>query len=155
MILSRILKDREYINVATADASGRPNAAPKFILKYEKPFIYLVDFITATTVANLRQNPRVSLAFMDLDNLEGYRLNGSVEIVEEGADYERLAEEVRQKLMRLSVDRIIEAGRTGKKDSHFEIEFPDRFLVYRITIEDVSRIGAGGDLYREGIETVL
>ncbi len=53
MILSRILRDREYINVATADASGRPNAAPKFILKYEKPFIYLVDFITATTVANL------------------------------------------------------------------------------------------------------
>ena len=78
IITADILKGREYISVATADKDAKPNAAPKFLLKFEKPYLFLIDYSFATTTENLRVNPRAALSFMDLENLEGYRLYGSV-----------------------------------------------------------------------------
>lgn len=146
-----LLKDREFLTIATADKAGLPNAAPKFLLKLDLPHIYLVDYTIAQTAENLRTNPRASLALMDIENLQGYRLRGSVALVESGAEFKRLAEELQKKIVRLSADRVIEATHTGKKYSHFELEIPDEFIVIKFKAEDVAKIGARGSLYRESV----
>lgn len=40
-----LLKKREFIDVASCDFTARPNVAPKFLLKLQGDFIYLVDYI--------------------------------------------------------------------------------------------------------------
>ena len=149
IITPELLKGREFVSVATADKDAKPNAAPKFLLKFEKPHLYLVDYSFATTTENLRTNPRAALSFMDLENLEGYRLFGSTELIERGKEFEKLAKEVERKNIQLSADRVIEATRTGKKYKHFALERPDKFVVIKFKIEEATRIGARGDFYRE------
>jgi len=147
--IARLLKGRAFLSLATADTMGKPNAVPKFFLKFDPPCIYLIDYTIARTVENLRSNPRGSIALMDLEILEGYRINGSVELFESGSEFEKLSKELGKKLLKLSADRVIEAVKTGKKAEHFELELPDKFIVIEFKIEDVVKIGPRGDLYRE------
>ena len=152
--LSELLKNRIFLNVATADNSGQPNAAPKFILKYETPHLYLIDYVMVKTIQNLRVNPRVSLSFMDINNLEGYRLNGTAELIESGEIFDTLSGEFQKKILRLSADRLIEGVRTGKKTEHYELEMPDKFIIIKAQLAEVTRIGSGGDLYRESGQAI-
>ncbi len=147
--IARFLKNRTFVNLATADKEGQPNAVPKFYLKFEPPHIYLIDYTIARTVNNLRANPRASIPLTDLENLEGYRINGSVELIEKGSEFGVLAKELSKKLVHLSADRVIEAVRTGKKSQRFEMELPDKFIAIKFKIEDIVKIGPQGDLYRE------
>ena len=65
--IKELLENREFISVATCDFKGRPNAAPKFFLKFEHNFIYLVDYTIGMTWENLKVNPKASLSLMDPD----------------------------------------------------------------------------------------
>ena len=149
IITADILKGREYISVATADKDAKPNAAPKFLLKFEKPYLFLIDYSFATTTENLRVNPRAALSFMDLENLEGYRLYGSVELIERGVEFKRLSKEVERKNIQLSADRVIEGARTGKKYKHFALERPSKFVIIKFKIEEATKIATRGDFFRE------
>ena len=42
MLIEPLLKGRTFLSVATADKTGRPNAAPKFLLKFEKQQVLLL-----------------------------------------------------------------------------------------------------------------
>ncbi len=147
--LSKLLRAREFVSFATADLSGQPNAAPKLLLKFEKPHVYLIDYSVAKTVENLRANPKAALSLMDLENLEGYRMIGPAELIENGEAFEHFSRELEKKLIQLSATRVIEGSRTGKKYAHYELEISDKFVVIKFKIEEVTKIGTQGNLYRE------
>src|SRR3989338_2028990 len=92
-----ILKNRAFVSVATADKSGNPNAAPKFLLKIDKRFVYLIDYTMGRTAENLKANPKASLSFMDIDNLVGYRIDGHVHLVSKGDEYDEILRELEKK----------------------------------------------------------
>ena len=144
-----LLKKREFVHLATATKDGDPNAAPKFLLKVEKPHIYLLDYSYGRTYKHLKENPRASLSFMDMDDLKGYRIYGKVELIEKGKDYKALAKEVEKKVIRLSAERVIEGSRTGKRYEHYELEIPDKFVVIKFKIEETTTIGTNGNFFRE------
>jgi len=147
--LSKLLRTREFVSFATADMQGQPNASPKLLLKFEKPYVYLIDYSFGRTVENLKVNPKAALSLMDLENLEGYRICGPAELIETGEEFERTAKELGKKLIQLSANRVIEGSRTGKKFSHYELEIPNKFVVIKFKAEEVLKIGTRGDLYRE------
>ena len=144
-----LLEEREFVSVATVNKDGRPNAAPKFILKIEPPFVYLVDHIIGQTYENIQANRYVSISFMDSENLEGYRLNGQADIIKDGKAFETLSLELHRRFVKLSASRVIEGVKTGKKNEHFEIEMPDKFVILKIRVEEATKIGSQGDLWKE------
>lgn len=147
--ISEFLKSREFISVATCDLNGRPNAAPKFLLKIEDNLIYLIDYSFSRTLDNLRINPKVSLSFMDTDNLTGYQINGSVRIIDKGQEYNNILHELRAREINLSVKRIIEGVYREKTHKSFEVAIPENVTVFKVSIEEVVEIGPRGDLKRE------
>lgn len=147
----KLLKTREFISVATCDLEGHPNAAPKFFLKVEDGFIYLVDYIIGRTYNNIKLNPRVSLSFVDSKTLTGYQINGSVEIISKGKIYEKLCEEMRDRAIRLTTQHIIEHIRGKEKQDDFEVSISDKFVIFKIKIEEVTKIGPKGDLERDKV----
>jgi len=149
--IAKLLENREFVDVATCDFSGRPNAAPKFILKFENNFIYLVDYTIGTTWENLKINPRVSLSFMEPDTLVGYQINGSVEIIDKGPEYNSLLSEFKRKEIDLSIKRVIEGVYRGKGHKTFEVSLPERFVVFKVKLEDIAEIGPRGELKREKV----
>jgi uncharacterized pyridoxamine 5'-phosphate oxidase family protein len=149
--IGELLKDKEFISVATCDSRCQPNAAPKFILKLTGSHIYLVDYTIGKTWENLTVNPLASLSFMDTDKLIGYQLNGPVEIIERGPEYEKLQEEFLQKEISLSTKRIIEGIYRGKKHETFEVSIPERFVIFKMKIAEIVEIGSRGELKREKV----
>ena len=144
--LQSLLKGKEFISLATASLEGEPHATPKFIFKIKKRFIYLIDYAIAKSATNLRQNPRAALSFMDLTNLEGYRISGSAQVIENGKVFDRIVKEFDKKLIKLSADRFIEGMKTGKKHEHYELEIPRRFVVIKIIAQEMVKVGRNGEL---------
>jgi predicted pyridoxine 5'-phosphate oxidase superfamily flavin-nucleotide-binding protein len=144
-----LLGKRKFVSVATATPDGHPNTAPKFFFRAKGDFIYLIDYVLGKTVTNLKENPRVSVSFMDTDNLEAYRLNGAAELIEKGRVFEKVLKEWDKKLVKMAADRVIDAVRTGKKRGHYELEMAERFIVLKIKIESIIKIGRRGDIWKE------
>ena len=149
--VSDFLKAREFVSIATCNLSGRPNAAPKFILKIESNFIYLVDYAFGRSYENIKINPRVSLSFVDIENLKGYQINGSVELVEKGPAHEKIAMELTQRVISLSTDRIIKGVSSGRHHENFEVAIPKKFAIFKVKIEEVVEMLYHGGLNREKI----
>lgn len=147
--IRQLLEKREFVSIATATLKGEPNTAPKFFFRTKGNFIYLIDYVVGQTVANLKENPRASISFMDLESLEAYRLNGTAKIIDEGKVFNKFFEEWNKKLIRFSTDRVLEAVRTGKKSHHFELEMAEKFVVLKIKVENAIKIGRRGEIWRE------
>ncbi len=152
MILEKIqslLRKRSFLSVATASKNCEPHAAPKFVLKLSEGDLFLIDYAIAKTAENIRANPRVSVSFMDLDELEGYRLSGPASLVEDGPEHEVLLKEFDQRLLKLSADRFIEGMKSGKQTGHYELEIPNKVIVIKVKVDEVVRIGRQGELFKE------
>jgi predicted pyridoxine 5'-phosphate oxidase superfamily flavin-nucleotide-binding protein len=147
--ISELLQSKEFISVATSSLSGKPNAAPKFFLKVEGNFVYLIDYTRGKTWENLRINPHVSLSFMDTDALIGYQINGSVELIEKGPTYEKISSELTTKEIDLSTKRIIEGVSQGKKHKSFEVGLSDKVIIIKVAIKEIAGIGPDGEIKRE------
>jgi len=146
-----LLKTREFVSVATCDLEGRPNAAPKFVLKLENNLIYLVDYSIGRTSRNLRINPRISISFMDSDSLMGYQLNGSVKVIDSGSEYDLLVKDLTKKTVDLSTRRIIEGVTKGKGHLSFEVNIPEIFVIFKVKVDEIVEIASSGTLRTEKI----
>ncbi|MFH0855359.1 MAG: pyridoxamine 5'-phosphate oxidase family protein [Candidatus Omnitrophota bacterium] len=146
-----LLKNREFVSVATCDLEGRPNAAPKFVLKVDSNFVYLVDYSVGRTSRNLAVNPRISISFMDNDTLMGYQLNGPVELIKKGQEYDALVRDLLQKELELSTRRIIEGVTKGKPHEGFELSLSERFVMFKVKVEEIVEIASSGTLKTEKI----
>ena len=146
-----LIESRDFISVATSDLDNRPNAAPKFLLKIQGNFIYLVDYSVARTYQNLIVNPRVSLSFFENSTLIGYQINGRVEIIANGDEYASVLNELRAKEIDLSTKRVIDGVTSGKAHQAYEVTIPDEFVILKIEIEDIVEISPSGTLKREKV----
>ena len=147
--IAELLEKREFVSVATATPDGEPNTAPKFFFRAKGNFMYLLDYVLGKTVTNLKENPRVSVSFMDMDSLEAYRLNGTAELIGEGRIFEKILKEWDKKLIRMATNRVIEGVRTGKSHGHYELEMGEKFIALKIKISSVIKIGRRGDIWKE------
>jgi len=144
-----LLKDREFISVASCDLRARPNAAPKFLLKIEDRYMYLVDYSIGRTWENLKANPRLSLSFADVDTLYCYQINGSVEIIDSGPEYELIAQELLKKQVDLSIRRIMEGLTTQRTHRSFEAGIANRFVIFKVKIREIAETAPTGTVKRE------
>ena len=146
-----LIESREFISVGTANLEAKPNAAPKFLLKVEGDYIYLVDYIIGSTFQNLQVNPKVSLSFLDADTLMGYQINGSVEIIESGPEYAVVLKELRDKQIDLSIKRVIEGVTKGQAHKAYEVTIPEQFVILKVKVEEIVHIQPTGTLKREKV----
>lgn len=147
--LFEFLKTKEFISVATCDFQGRPNVAPKFLLKTHENALYLVDYVVGKSYRNLKINPRACLSVMNTDELTGYQVHGSVELIEGGKEHKSLYQEFLDKEISLSTKRVIEGVGRGETHRSFELSFAEKVVIFRITIEEVVEIHLSGELKRQ------
>lgn len=150
--VATLLEKRHFLSVATASPDGEPNVAPKFFFRAKGVFLYLVDYVVGKTIVNLKENSRVSVSFMDLETLEAYRLNGKAKLIDENQKaFKAILKEWDKKLIEMTTARILEGLRSGKRHHHYELEMGERFMVIKIKIENVIKIGRRGDIWKEAV----
>lgn len=148
-------KRKEYVYVGTINPNGRPSVAPKFLIKVEKDFFYLADFVIGNTWKNLKINPVACLSIVNLEDQTGYQINGSAQLIERGAEYRAIIKDLHRREMFFSVERFIDGLHREKRTQNFEIVFPEKKLgVIKIKIEEIVRIEPSGKLKRTGRSSV-
>ena len=146
-----LLESKEFISVATCDLESRPNAAPKFLLKVEASYIYLVDYIIGHTFRNLKINPRISLSFFDNNTLVGYQINGKVQIIDRGPEYLAALNDLARKEIDLSTTRIIDGVIKGQAHKTYEVAASKQFVILKVKVEEIVQIHSSGRLQREKV----
>jgi predicted pyridoxine 5'-phosphate oxidase superfamily flavin-nucleotide-binding protein len=147
--ISRLLHHRPFLTICTCDLNHIPNAAPKLILKYDNSHVYLVDYTFGRTWNNLKSNPQASLSLMDLDNLTGYQINGTVEIITDGEIYSKALDELEERKISLTVERIVQGVQRGAKHDSFEMQIPKNLVIFKIKIEEIAEMTPTGQIIRE------
>lgn len=110
--------------VATASPDGMPNVGPKrstHVLDDEH--LAFFELTGGRTWENLQRNPRVAVAVVDRDKMQGYRFNGKAEMLTEGELFEgakKLAEMMKMPVppkaaVKVKVDEIFNLGAGGMK----------------------------------------
>jgi predicted pyridoxine 5'-phosphate oxidase superfamily flavin-nucleotide-binding protein len=80
-----LIEKQKLCFVATADKNGRTNVSPKgSIYVVDDETLAFADLYSQKTRENLKVNPNVALAVVDLKALKGYQFKGKAEILEEG-----------------------------------------------------------------------
>ena len=143
-----LLEKREFVSVATCDFKGRPNAAPKFVLKVENDCVYLIDYTIGTSWKNLKINSRISMSLTDIRTLKGYQLNGSVKIITRGKLYDKMRAEMMDKEVRLTTQRIIDEVRGHPTHETFEVSISEKFIIFEVRIDEVVEMDIYGGLMR-------
>ena len=92
------------------------------------------------------------LNILDLNTFFGYKLNGEAEIIESGDIYDECLKDLQRREIQLSVERVIEAVRSDDARKVFELEIPEKFLVYKIKIKEGVEITPRGELKRESLQ---
>ena len=129
-----------FISVSTSDSQGNPNSACKLLVKIESDYLYLFDYPAWRTWQNLKQNPKVSMSLLDERQLKCYKINGTVEIIEEGAIHDSMREDIEQKNTDITTKHIIEAVRGDKEQKLFEDQTSEKFILYKIKVEKLDEM---------------
>lgn len=145
------LEQREFVYLATSDASGRPYVAPKFLIKIASENVYLADFVLGRTIQNLKGRPEASLSIINMDTLIGHQMNGLAEVFEGGDEYKKMLPEIEKRQLYFSVERVVEGVRAGKKHPHFEVGFPSRLAVIKFTIKEIVNIAPDGHVEKQEV----
>ena len=89
--MKQVVEQQRLAFVATVCADGTPNLSPKGTISVlDDDHLMFADIRSPGTVANLRGNPSVEVNVVDPFVRKGYRFKGQAEVLEAGADFERL-----------------------------------------------------------------
>lgn len=90
---------KEYIDksilcwLATSTAEGQPNVSPKEVFTfYGDEHLLVANIASPGTVRNIRENPRVSISFVEIFLQKGFQLKGEAELIKKNAaEFEELS----------------------------------------------------------------
>ena len=132
----KILRRDKYmfVSVSTSDLKGNPNSAFKLLVKCEGNYLYIFDYPAWRTWKNLKENPKISISFMDDVELKNYKINGTVEIIEKGPFHDKMRDDIEQKRTDITVKHIVESVQKEKDYRIFESEMTKKFVLYQIKV---------------------
>jgi hypothetical protein len=150
-MIQKLLENKKFVFLATADLTGRPNVAPKFLVKLERHDLYLVDYVLGTTWENINVNAKAAISFLDSETLRGYLLRGTARALLAGKEFDEIIREFQDKQLSLIAERVAEGVSRAKKHKDFGIALPEKGGVIKFHIDEFVEIGSSGKLKAEKI----
>lgn len=110
--------------VATADATGEPNVSAKGSIRVlDEEHLAFADIRSLRTRQNLKENTRVCVLVLNVQERHVYQLNGGAEYITSGPLYDQITEGLRRVaptipapagIVKIRVDEIREFGGSRK-----------------------------------------
>lgn len=94
--------------VATASADGWPNVVPiGFVELVDDETIWIADNFMKKTLANIRENPKMSVYVWGPETKGCFQIKGEVELKTEGPEFAKMQETVRAKMAQAPAKGLI------------------------------------------------
>lgn len=92
--VKKIISEVRPAMVATASKDGKPNVSPRGSFRVlDDEQVIFTDGGRMYTLANIRENPKVSAIVYNAETRQGCRIWGTAEILESGEIFDRMAAE--------------------------------------------------------------
>lgn len=79
----RFFQRQHFTTISTIDADGNPHSSCKGIVSIDgNGQVYLLDLYRGRTYDNLKQNPHISVTYVDEHKFRGYSLKGKAKIIQ-------------------------------------------------------------------------
>jgi predicted pyridoxine 5'-phosphate oxidase superfamily flavin-nucleotide-binding protein len=89
--------------IATASKDGKPNVSAKGSFRVlDDDHVVFADIGSPRTVANLRENPQVSILVVDPKSMRGCRIWGKGEILDSGELFDQMSKEFAPRNMKIN-----------------------------------------------------
>lgn len=147
--IKKLMDAQQFLNLATANKDAVPNVAPKFMLSYTDTEIVLADYTIAKTFENIKVNPIVAIPVMDELTLNGYQIKGRARLVIDGKEHKKLYTAMQEKIVKLSVERIVRGIHAGRESANFEVCLPEKMTFIVVTVHTLTEIHCTGSLSHE------
>jgi predicted pyridoxine 5'-phosphate oxidase superfamily flavin-nucleotide-binding protein len=96
--MRRLVEAQQLGFIATVTPDGTPNLSPKGTTAVlDDDHLVFADVRSPRTVANLRANPAIEINVVDVLTRKGFRFRGEARIVDDGDEFERLADFYRRR----------------------------------------------------------
>lgn len=94
--------------VATASKEGWPNVVPiGFVELVSDDTIWVVDNFMKKTLANIQENPKISIYIYGPETKGCYQIKGEVELKTSGPEFEKMQETVRSKMAQAPAKNLL------------------------------------------------
>lgn len=94
--------------VATASKDGWPNVVPiGFVELVDDETIWIADNFMQKTLANVRENPKVSIYVWGPETKGCFQVKGDVEVRSEGPEFEKMQLTVRSKMAKAPAKNLL------------------------------------------------
>lgn len=89
--------------VATADKHGKPNVSAKGSVRVlDDDHLVFADISSARTIANLRENPSISVLVLHPKSMRGCRIWGQAEVLDSGELFDQLSREFAERNIKVN-----------------------------------------------------
>lgn len=96
--MKELFKKVKLFPVATASKKGIPNVTPiAFVQLIKDDTIWIADNFMQKTLANVRENPHISIYLYDSESKKCLQVKGTVDVRVSGEDYEKMKKMVQEK----------------------------------------------------------
>ena len=134
-------KDLKTVSVASCDGRKVPNSASKMLVEIAPPnCVYFLDYRITQTYLNVRENPQVSVSFMDDARFVGYRLTGACEVLEAGQEFDEIRRKWDRRLISYEADRILKRVTGEYSAREAENVLPRDFVIMKLTAAEAAMI---------------
>jgi len=94
--------------VATASKEGWPNVVPiGFVELVSDDTIWVADNFMKKTLANIQENPKISIYIYGPETKGCYQIKGEVELKTSGPEFEKMQETVRSKMAQAPAKNLL------------------------------------------------
>lgn len=94
--------------VATASKDGVPNVVPiGFCMLVDDETIWIADNFMKKTLANVKENPKLSLYLWGPEIKGCFQIKGDVKVVSEGEDFQKMREVVLSKMSKAPAKNLL------------------------------------------------
>jgi len=102
--------------IATASKDGKPNVSAKGSFRVlDDDHVVFADISSPRTIANLRENPNVSILIVHPKSMRGCRIWGKGEILDSGELFEQMSKEFAER--NLKVNHVVKITVEETQDS--------------------------------------
>jgi len=134
-----LVKQQGFVLVSTIDAQGHIHCSAKSIASITADgTLCLVDLYNGHTVANLKENPTISVTAIDEHAFIGYSLRGRARLVECGSIKPNILKQWQGRIVSRISQRVIrDIQKEHSSITHPESRFPQPKCLIEIEVQDI------------------
>lgn len=141
--IKEFIEKQGIFAVGTIGTNNLPNVSPRIFFRIDEDVIYWLDFFKHKSYKNIQENPWVTIAVFNKDDLKGFQFRGIVSFITDEPQKTEIKESIIKKTLEKNSSEKIK--KLSEKRESQVIQFEPR-VCYSLNPEEFSDMCIGSDI---------